>query len=73
MHSEVYSAMSAQIRGEILVKSYLSVVDHVDTLEDDVLGVVTEELEDVLHLCLIQQASQTNAVLTGTGSDYVLW
>ena len=32
------------------IESNLSVEDHVDPLVDDVLGVVTQELQDVLHL-----------------------
>jgi len=42
--------------------SYLCVVHHVYSLEYNTLGVITKELQDVLHLGLVREASQSDAV-----------
>ena len=43
-----------------------------DALVDDVLGVVPQELEDVLHLGLVGQPPQPDAVPPGAGGDELL-
>ena len=53
-------------------ESYLSIEDHVDSLVDDILGVLAQELQDVLHLGLVGQAPQPDAVLPRAGSDQLL-
>ena len=53
-------------------ESYLSIEDHVDSLVDDILGVLAQELQYVLHLSLVGQPSQPDAVLPGAGSDELL-
>ena len=52
--------------------AYLSVVDHVHSLVDNVLGVFAQEFENVFHLCLVGQSSQADAILAGAGSDELL-
>lgn len=37
--------------------AYLSVVDHMNPLVNDVFGVFAQEVQDVLHLCLIGKSS----------------
>ena len=53
-------------------EDYLSIEDHVDSLVDDVLGVLAQELQDVLHLGLVGQPPQPDAVLPRPGSDELL-
>lgn len=53
--------------------SYLCIVDHVNSLVDDALGVFAQELEDVLHLGLVGQATQTDAILACARRNHVLW
>ena len=43
-----------------------------DSLVDDVLGVLAQELQDVLHLGLVGQSPQPDAVLPRPGSDELL-
>ena len=43
-----------------------------DALEDDALGVLAEELEDVLDLGLVREAPEADAVLPSPRSDDVL-
>ena len=52
--------------------THLSIEDHVDSLVDDIFGVFPEELQDVLHLGLVRETSQPDAVLPGAGSDELL-
>ena len=54
------------------LRCYLSIEDHVDSLVDDVLGVLAQELQDLLHLGLVGQPSQADAILPGAGSDELL-
>ena len=51
---------------------YLCIVDHVDSLEDDVPGVLPEEGEDVCHRGLVRKTSESDAVLAGPGGDELL-
>jgi len=44
----------------------------VDTLIHDALGVVAQELQDVLNLSLVRQATEANAVLSRAGRDELL-
>ena len=57
---------------ELESSSYLCVVDHVDSLVDDVFGVIAEEFEYMFHLGFIRQSSKANAILPGAGSDQLL-
>ena len=43
-----------------------------DPLVDDVFGVLPQELEDVLHLGLVGQPPQPDAVPPGAGGDQLL-
>lgn len=52
--------------------THLSIVHHVDALEDYVLGVVSQEVQDVFDLGLVGQAPKPNAVFSRSRSDYVL-
>ena len=49
-----------------------SVKYHVNSLVDDALGVVAEEVQDVRDLHLVGQALEPNAVPPGAGSDELL-
>ena len=52
--------------------AYLCVVDHVDSLIDDALGVLAEELENVLNLSFVWQTAEPDAVLASAGRDHLL-
>ena len=53
-------------------KAHLRVVHHVHPLVDDALGALPEELQDVLHLRLVGEPPQADAVLPGAGGDHLL-
>ena len=53
-------------------ETYLGIEDHVDSLVDDILGVLAQELQYVLHLSLVRQPSQPDTILPGAGSDQLL-
>ena len=57
---------------EKLEMAYLCVVDHVDSLIDDALGVLAEELENVLNLSFVWQTAEPDAVLASAGRDHLL-
>ena len=52
--------------------AYLRVVDHVDPVVDNVLGVVTQELEEMFHLGLVGQTPQSDAVPSRAHCDHLL-
>lgn len=39
-----------------MMLTYLGIIDHVDSLKDNVLGVFPEEFEDVLYLRLVGES-----------------
>ena len=53
-------------------ETYLGIEDHMDSLVDDILGVLAQELQYVLHLGLVRQPSQPDTILPGAGSDELL-
>lgn len=46
-----------------LHRTNLSIVDHVYAMIDNILGVFTEEVEDVLHLRFVRKATESYAIL----------
>ena len=43
-----------------------------DTLVNNVLGMVTKELQDMLHLGLIGESAKSDTVFAGSSSDELL-
>jgi hypothetical protein len=50
----------------------LRIVNHVDALINNVLGVVPEEFQNMFHLRLVGKSTETNAVLPSPRCDHVL-
>ena len=50
----------------------MCIEDHMDTLVNNIFGMVSQELEDVLDLSLVRKAAESDAVLAGARSDHLL-
>ena len=50
----------------------MSIEDHVDSLVDNIFGVVAQELEDVLHLSLVWETPESDTIFPGSSSDKLL-
>lgn len=59
-------------RINVLSRVYLCIVDHVDTLKDDIPGMFTQECEYVSHRCLVWKTPQSNAIPVSTAGDELL-
>lgn len=48
------------------VTPYLGIVNHVNSLEDNVLGMFRQKLQNLLNLSLVRKSSKSNAVFSGS-------
>ena len=54
------------------ISTYLCIVDHMDTLEDDVSGMFAQEGEYVSDRCFVRKTSQSDTVPMSSAGDELL-
>ena len=59
---EKHTQQTKKNNNEVLF-SYLCVVDHVNSLVDNALGMFAEKFENVLHLSLVRETTKTDTIL----------